>query len=102
FEAAAEMNMAVFIHPWGGFMSPVEERLKKRMNGDRNWRPWLIGMGMETALAFDSMRCGAVHERLPKLRVMYAHGGGVFPALLGRLDHGSWCRPDLFKNASRL
>jgi predicted TIM-barrel fold metal-dependent hydrolase len=72
------------------------------MNANRNWRPWLLGMGLETALAFDSLRCGRVHERLPKLRVMYAHGGGAFPALLGRLEHGAYCRPDLFKNASPL
>lgn len=102
FAAAEEMNMAVFIHPWGGFMSPTEERLKKRMNANRNWRPWLLGMGLETALAFDAMRSGGVHERLPKLRVMYAHGGGAFPAMLGRLEHGAYCRPDLFKNASQL
>ncbi len=102
FEAAAAMDMAVFIHPWGGFMSPTEERLKRRMNANRNWRPWLLGMGLETALAFDSMRCGGVHERLPKLRVMYAHGGGAFPALLGRLAHGAYCRPDLFAKASKL
>lgn len=102
FEAAAELGMAVFIHPWGGFMMPTEERLKKRMNANRNWRPWLLGMGLETALAFDSMRSGGVHERLPKLRVMYAHGGGAFPAMLGRLNHGAACRPDLFKEASKL
>ncbi len=102
FEAAEKLGMAVFIHPWGGFMQPSDEKLKKRMNASRNWRPWLIGMGMETALAFDSLRCGGVHERLPKLRVMYAHGGGAFPALLGRLEHGAYCRPDLFKNASQL
>jgi aminocarboxymuconate-semialdehyde decarboxylase len=102
FAAAVELDMAVFIHPWGGFMSPTEERLKKRMNPDRNWRPWLVGMGVETALAFDSMRCGGVHEVLPKLRVMYAHGGGAFPALLGRLDHGPYCRPDLFEKTSQL
>lgn len=101
FEAAEAMGMAVFIHPWGGFMSPTEARLQKRVNAGRNWRPWLIAMGMETALAFDSMRCGGVHERLPKLRVLYAHGGGTFPALLGRLEHGAYCRPDLFKNASQ-
>lgn len=100
FEAAAALNVAVFIHPWGGFMSPAEPKLKARMNANRNWRPWLIGMGMETALAFDSMRSGGVHERLPSLRVMYAHGGGAFPALLGRLEHGAYCRPDLFKDAS--
>jgi aminocarboxymuconate-semialdehyde decarboxylase len=102
FAAAVELNMAVFIHPWGGFMMPTEERLKKRMNGNRNWRPWLLGMGLETALAFDALRCGGVHERLPKLRVMYAHGGGAFPAMLGRLTHGAACRPDLFKQASKM
>lgn len=102
FEAAEKMDMALFVHPWGGFLSPQEERLKKRMNAARNWRPWLIAMGMETALAFDSMRSGGVHERLPRLRVLYAHGGGVFPALLGRLEHGMYCRPDIFKNASQV
>ena len=102
FAATAEMDMAVFIHPWGGFMTPTEKRLQKRMNANRNWSPWLLGMGLETALAFDAMRCGGVHERLPKLRVMYAHGGGAFPAMLGRLTHGAACRPDLFKEASKL
>jgi aminocarboxymuconate-semialdehyde decarboxylase len=101
FEAAAALDMAIFVHPWGGFMSPTEERLKKRMHANRNWRPWLIAMGMETALAFDAMRAGGVHERLPNLRVLYAHGGGAFPALLGRLEHGAYCRPDLFAGASQ-
>ncbi len=100
FEAAAQMDMAIFIHPWGGFMSPSEVGLKRRMNASRNWRPWLIAMGMETALAFDAMRTGGVHERLPNLRVLYAHGGGVFPTLLGRLEHGAYCRPDLFEKSS--
>lgn len=102
FQAAAHSNMAVFIHPWGGFMSPSEGPLRLRMHAQRNWRPWLIGMGMETALAFDAMRCGAVHERLPNLRVLYAHGGGAFPAMLGRLEHGAYSRPDLFRNSPRL
>jgi aminocarboxymuconate-semialdehyde decarboxylase len=102
FAAAAELGMAVFVHPWSGFMAPAEERLRARMREGRNWRPWLLAMGMETALAFDSMRCGAVHERLPQLRVLYAHGGGAFPAMLGRMEHGPYSRPDFFRDASKM
>lgn len=102
FEAANELGLAVFVHPWGGFMSPEDKMLKNRMNPGRNWRPWLIGMGMETSIAFDSMRCSGVHERLPKLRVLYAHGGGAFTGLIGRLEHGAYCRPDLFVKRSQL
>jgi aminocarboxymuconate-semialdehyde decarboxylase len=102
FAAAEAMGLAVFIHPWGGFMSPAEDRLRSRMNANRNWRPWLVAMGMETALAFDALRSGGIHERLPKLRVLYAHGGGMFPTLLGRFEHGAYCRPDLFSQASQV
>ncbi len=96
FEAAEAMNMAVFIHPWGGFLTPSEKCLQRRMRAEHNWRPWLFGMGLETALAFDDMHSGKVHQRLPGLRVLYAHGGGMFPGLLGRLEHGGYTRPDLF------
>lgn len=98
FEAAEALGMAVFIHPWGGFLMPSEKCLRRRMNAEYNWRPWLFGMGLETALAFDDMHSGGVHARLPNLRVLYAHGGGMFPGLLGRLEHGGYARPDLFTN----
>jgi aminocarboxymuconate-semialdehyde decarboxylase len=32
---------------------------------------------------------------LPKLRVAFAHGGGAFPATIGRIEHGWQARPDL-------
>jgi aminocarboxymuconate-semialdehyde decarboxylase len=38
---------------------------------------------------------GGVFERLPKLRVAFAHGGGSFPMTIGRIDHGFHARPDL-------
>ena len=38
---------------------------------------------------------GGVFERLPKLRVAFAHGGGSFPATIGRIQHGFDSRPDL-------
>lgn len=33
--------------------------------------------------------------RFPRLRLCFAHAGGAFPALLGRIQHGFDCRPDL-------
>lgn len=86
FEAAAELGAAVFVHPWD-MMAP--ERMPKY------WMPWLVGMPAEITLAICSMIFGGVFERLPKLRVAFAHGGGAFAATLGRINHGFEARPDL-------
>ncbi len=59
------------------------------------WLPWLVGMPAETSRAICSMIFGGVLERLPKLRVCFAHGGGSFPSTLGRISHGFEVRPDL-------
>ncbi|CAN5127616.1 amidohydrolase family protein [soil metagenome] len=85
-EAAAEMGAAVFVHPW-------EMLGRERMA--KYWLPWLVGMPAETSLSICSMIFGGVFERLPKLRVAFAHGGGAFPATLGRIEHGFNVRPDL-------
>jgi aminocarboxymuconate-semialdehyde decarboxylase len=47
------------------------------------------------SLAICSMIFGGVFERLPKLRVAFAHGGGSFPGTVGRIEHGFHARPDL-------
>ena len=86
FQACEELGMAVFVHPW-------EMMGQEKMQ--RYWLPWLVGMPAETSLAICSMIFGGVFERLPKLRVAFAHGGGSFPATLGRIEHGYACRPDL-------
>ena len=85
-EAAQELGAAIFVHPW-------EMLGRERM--ERYWLPWLIGMPAETSLSICSMIFGGVFERLPRLRVAFAHGGGAFPATLGRIEHGFNVRPDL-------
>ena len=52
-------------------------------------------MPAETALAMCSMIFGGVLQRLPGLRVAFAHGGGSFPGTIGRIEHGFRVRPDL-------
>jgi aminocarboxymuconate-semialdehyde decarboxylase len=86
FEAAEALNAAVFIHPWEML---GRDRMKKY------WLPWLVGMPAETALAICSVIFGGVLERLPDLRVAFAHGGGAFAFTLGRIEHGFRVRPDL-------
>lgn len=61
----------------------------------RYWLPWLVGMPAETSLAICSMIFGGVFERFPRLKVAFAHGGGSFPATIGRIEHGYHSRPDL-------
>jgi aminocarboxymuconate-semialdehyde decarboxylase len=86
FARAAELSCAVFVHPWD-MLAP--ERMKKY------WLPWLVGMPAEGALAIASLIFSGVLERLPSLRICFAHGGGSFPATLGRIQHGFDARPDL-------
>ena len=86
FAAAAELGAAVFVHPWDMM---GEERMRKY------WLPWLVGMPAEVSLAICSVIFGGVLERLPTLRIAFAHGGGSFPGTLGRVQHGFECRPDL-------
>eukprot|EP00743_Colponemidia_sp_Colp-15_P000795 GILK01000877.1.p1 GENE.GILK01000877.1~~GILK01000877.1.p1 ORF type:complete len:351 (+),score=38.98 GILK01000877.1:39-1055(+) len=86
FEAAEELGAAIFIHPW-------DMMGKELLN--KYWLSWLVGMPAETTLAMCSLIFGGVLERLPKLRVCFAHGGGSFPGTLGRIEHGFNVRPDL-------
>ena len=86
FTACQELGMAVFVHPWD--MMGAD-----RM--DKYWMPWLVGMPAETAVAITSMIFSGLLEKLPRLRVAFAHGGGSFPATIGRIEHGFIVRPDL-------
>ena len=86
FEACQDLDMAIFVHPW-------DMMGKEKM--EKYWLPWLVGMPAESSLAICSLIFGGVFERLPKLRFAFAHGGGSFPATLGRIKHGFDVRPDL-------
>ena len=86
FEAAQELDASIFVHPWDMM---GRERMPKY------WLPWLVGMPAETSLAICSMIFGGIFERLPKLKVCFAHGGGSFPSTIGRIEHGFKVRPDL-------
>jgi len=86
FEAVAALGAAVLVHPWDmmGFSSMP-----------KYWMPWLVGMPAEQSRAACCLIFGGVLERLPALRIGFAHGGGTFPFTIGRIEHGFRMRPDL-------
>lgn len=47
-----------------------------------------------------NLTSSGVFLRHPSLRLCFAHAGGAFPALLGRIQHGFDCRPDLVAHSA--
>jgi aminocarboxymuconate-semialdehyde decarboxylase len=86
FAACESLGMAVFVHPWD---------MMGQSDMQKYWLPWLVGMPAEASRAICSLIFAGVLERLPALRICFAHGGGAFPATIGRIDHGFNVRPDL-------
>src|SRR5215471_2428399 len=75
---AAE-GAAVLVHPWDMF---GQSRMPKYM------MPWTVGMPAETQLGIVAMILGGAFDKLPRsLRICFAHGGGSFAFLLGRLQN---------------
>lgn len=75
---AAE-GAAVLVHPWDML---GQQRMPKYM------MPWTVGMPAETQLGIVAMILGGAFDKLPsKLRICFAHGGGSFSFLLGRLEN---------------
>ena len=86
WQAAEELGCALFVHPW---------EMMGEGDMQKYWLPWLVGMPAEQSRAGCCLVFGGVLERLPRLRVMLAHGGGSFPWSIGRIEHGFRMRPDL-------
>ena len=86
FVACRDLGIAVFVHPATPLVG--QERLTKY------YFPLIVGNPLETAVAISKLIFGGVLERLPDLRICFAHGGGAFPFTLGRLDYGWAVRPE--------
>jgi aminocarboxymuconate-semialdehyde decarboxylase len=84
----ATLRLPVLVHPWD------------MMGGDRmqKWMlPWLVAMPAETQLSILSLILSGAFERLPReLALVFAHGGGSFAWLLGRVDN-AWRRRDVVR-----
>ncbi len=88
---AAE-NIPVFVHPWDMMAA---DRTKKYMMG------WTVGMPAESQLSIVSMILGGGFDRISRdLKICFAHGGGSFAFLLGRLEN-AWLHRDIARGHSQ-
>ncbi len=88
----ADEGAAVLVHPWDMM---AKDRTAKYMMA------WTVGMPAETQLGIVAMILGGAFDRLPEsLRICFAHGGGSFAFLLGRLDN-AWRRREIVRGASK-
>jgi len=84
----AQEAMPVLVHPWDML---GQERMPRYM------LPWLVGMPAETQLSILSLILSGAFERLPRtLKLCFAHGGGSFAFLLGRVDN-AWRQRDIVR-----
>jgi aminocarboxymuconate-semialdehyde decarboxylase len=85
FAACEAHGLPIFLHP----VMPVgRERMRKYHLGN------FLGNPLETGIAAASLVFGGVMDAFPKLDVMLPHAGGVFPNLIGRMDHGTTVRAE--------
>jgi len=81
-------GIPVLVHPWDMMGA---DRMKQWM------LPWLVSMPAETQLGILSLILSGAFERLPReLNLCFAHGGGSFAYLLGRVDN-AWRERDIVR-----
>ena len=83
-----DIGAPVLVHPWDML---GRERMSKWM------LQWLVAMPAETQLSILTLILSGAFERLPRsLKICFAHGGGSFPYLLGRVDN-AWRHRDIVR-----
>jgi aminocarboxymuconate-semialdehyde decarboxylase len=85
FAEADRLGAYLFVHPLA-VLGP--ERL------GRYYLTNLIGNPTETTIAFASLVFGGILDRQSNIRFCFAHGGGMIPYQVGRLDRGYAVRPE--------
>ena len=85
YKALEELDVPMFIHPH--HVAGLDRLMDFYLNN-------LIGNPLDTTIAATRLIFSGALEKFPKLRVVLAHGGGQFPFIFGRIEHGYKVRPE--------
>jgi len=91
FEKAVELDVPLYIHP----TSPINHAAMD----DYRLVP-ILGFGVDTTIAVLRLIFSGVMKRLPRLKLVASHLGGVYPFLRGRIDTGFHAYPECKINIS--
>jgi aminocarboxymuconate-semialdehyde decarboxylase len=92
-QAAQDLGVIVFVHPASRPKDPRTSRFHLKN---------LVGNPLETTLAIAAMIFGGVLDRLPDIKLCFAHAGGYAVLGAGRFDAGYEARPDVRLEAASL
>jgi aminocarboxymuconate-semialdehyde decarboxylase len=85
WRVASDLGVLVFLHP------PIRQIGSERL-GDY-FLTNLLGNPMETSVAAARLIFSGLFQDFPDVRVLLAHGGGMLPYQIGRLDKGFSANP---------
>lgn len=91
WEAVAQTDALVFLHPSPPPLGLREGRLNRHDMGN------FVGLPIEHACALSSLMFDGVYEDVGPIKTCFAHGGGAFPYILSRWQHGYHARLALGK-----
>ncbi len=92
FEKAAKLEVPLFIHP----TSPINQNAM-----DEYRLVPILGFTVDTSLAILRLVFSGIFEKLPGLKIVASHTGGVIPQLRGRIEIGYNSYPECKTNISR-
>lgn len=84
FQALADADLTIFLHPHYGLPNEVWGPRASAEYG--HVLPLALGFPMETTIAVARMYLAGVFDAVPQLRIILAHSGGTLPFLAGRIE----------------
>lgn len=84
FEEAARRDLAILMHPTRG--ANHADYLTEEKSLYEIW--WTLGWPYETSVAMSRMTFSGMLERMPNLKIVTHHLGGMVPYFEGRVGHG--------------
>ncbi len=85
FEKCQSLNLLILVHPHD---TAASERMQQFYLTN------LIGNPLDTTIAAARIVFSGLLEKLPDLKICFAHGGGHLPYIMGRIEHGYLVRPE--------